>query len=182
MKPLKLSGILVGATLLASTALAQTEKGKWELSFAGALNSGWLSQDEQNVSSDTLTVYSGAVSGGYFMTDALEIKGNIGFLGFSSGEINAYLVPLTIGLDYHFNTKGTTVPYLGVAGGAWVVGGGFKDETEAFGGVLGDAHVGIKQFLKKDVSINLEVGYQYAPLPIVSLHNVTARLGLSLMF
>lgn len=184
MKPglMKSGSIVAGTILLATTALAQTQKGKWDLSFSGSYNAAWVSADDSDFSTDSMQVYSGTVGVGYFLTDPLEIKGNISIIGLNGGGMNAYVVPLTVGVDYHFNTKNKTVPYVGLAVGVYIVGGGFEEDSGAIGGVLGDGHAGLKQFLSEDVALDFRVGYQYAPLPGVSLNNVTASIGLSFQF
>jgi outer membrane protein W len=195
MKVLKTLAIVGSIALLASTAVAQTEKGKWDVSLLGSYNCGWIGG---SVNSGTLQVYQGGLGLGYFITKPLEIKLNGSVLGASAGDSGSFggsftVIPVTIGADYHFDierllpyTQGKTVPYLGAGlGGAIFTGNAGalgKSESATMGALMVDGHVGLKQFVSKDVSLNLQVGYQYLPLPGISLNNVTVGVGLSFYF
>ncbi len=73
--------LTAAAALVADSAAAQTEAKTWEMSLNGSYSHSWVN----GVSSDInqgLTLYSGALSVGYFFTDALELKANVSVLGF----------------------------------------------------------------------------------------------------
>ncbi|HEV2319895.1 MAG TPA: hypothetical protein VGV18_09105, partial [Verrucomicrobiae bacterium] len=80
-------------------------------------------------------------------------------------------------------TEGKTVPYLGAGLGGFIVEGGVPDAGSGhFGEVMGEGHAGVRQFVSQDVSLDFQIGYQYLPLPGVSLNDVTANVGLSFYF
>ena len=97
------------------------------------------------------TIYQVATHIGYFLTDAIQI----GIAGLVSGDFDDS--DSTVGyagaaVDYHFNTSGNTVPYVGLGVGAFI----FAGEPE----LAGEGRVGIKQFVSERVSINYLVSYQ----------------------
>lgn len=181
--------IAASLTLLAGTAFAQTQKGDWEVSVMGSFNSGWITSGD--LESSSLKVYNGGVGLGYFLTRHWELEGNATFVGAVGGGANLNLVQLTLGANYNFNienllpfTQGKTVPYIGAGLGGFIVGGGIEDDdSDHYAAVMGEGHIGVRQFLSPNVSLNFQVGYQYLPLPeSVSLNEVTANLGLSFYF
>ncbi|MGH7943352.1 MAG: hypothetical protein ACREFR_20015 [Limisphaerales bacterium] len=177
-----------GLALIASVAVAQTQKGDWDVSVLGSFNSGWITSG--SISTSSLKVYNGGAGLGYFLTDAWELDGNALVLGAVGGGANLNVVQLTLGANYNFNiqrllpfTEGKTVPYVGAGLGGFIVGGGVTDVGSGhFGAVMGEGHAGVRQFLSQDVSLDFQVGYQYLPLPGVSLNDVTANIGLSFYF
>ena len=186
---LKTSSLAAAAILLADNGAAQTEAGKWQLSLGGSYSHSWVNSD---VAVDTsLDIYSGSVDFGYFMLRSLEIKGGISVIGIDGslgtagveGSANAWVVPVSVGLDYHINTRSKFVPYVGGALGVYVVGAGFGEDWGAAVGVTGQLHAGLKQFVKENVAIVYQVSYDYIPLPDdVSLSTVSFSIGLSFMF
>lgn len=174
--------------LLASTAVAQVQKGDWEVSALGSFNSGWITSGDSSTSS--LKIYTGGAGIGYFLTGHWELEGNVLAMGVVGGGANLNLVQLTLGANYNFNiqpllpfTEGRTVPYVGAGIGGVIVGGGISsDDSDHSGALMGEGHVGVRQFLSQDVSLNFQVGYQYLPLPGFSLNDVTANVGLSFYF
>jgi hypothetical protein len=180
-----------GMVFLAVTAVAQTQKGNWEVSAMGSFNSGWVTSGD--LSSSSLKVYNGGLGLGYFLTDHWELEGNVLVLGAVGGGANLNLVQLTLGANYNFNierllpfTEGKTVPYIGAGIGGFIVGGGVEDDnadSDHYAAVMGEGHVGVRQFVSQNVSLDLQIGYQYLPLPEgVSLNDVTANFGLSFYF
>lgn len=191
MRNVKIFTLVGSIVLLVGTANAQTEKGKWELSLLGSYNCGWISAGDYN--SQTLQIYDGGLGVGYFLSKPLEVKLDAAILGAGGGGVNMAVVPVTLGLNYHFNierlspyTEGKTVPYIGAGlGGAFATGGITDLNTggsQTTGCIMFDAHVGLKQFVSKNVSLNFQVGYQYLPLPFINLNNITAGVGLSFYF
>ncbi len=182
--------ILTFVTVLpASTAIAQTEKGNWELALSGSFSHTWVNS-EFDVD-NSLDIYTGSLTTGYFFTRGLEAKLGLSVVGINGslgagaleGSANAWVVPVTLGLDYHFNTGSKFVPYLGGALGTYVVGAGFGEDWTAAVGVLADGHGGLKQFVKDNVAIDYRVSFQYIPLPdSISLNTVTFSIGLSFYF
>jgi hypothetical protein len=183
--------IAASVAMITSAAVAQTQKGDWDVSVLGSFNSGWITSG--GLSTSSLKVYTGGAGLGYFLTDHWELDGNAIFMGAVGGGANLNLVQLTLGANYNFNiqrllpfTEGKTVPYIGAGIGGFIVGGGISDDSsdssDHYGAVMGEGHVGVRQFLSPKVSLDFQVGYQYLPLSGASLNDVTANLGLSFYF
>jgi hypothetical protein len=176
--------------LLAGSAFAQTQKGDWEVSVLGSVNSGWVTSG--GISTSSLQIYTGGAGLGYFLTDHWELDGNALLMGAVGGGANLNLFQLTLGVNYNFNiqrllpfTEGKTVPYVGAGVGGFIAGGGVSGDdsgSDHYAAVMGEGHVGVRQFLTPKVSLDFQVGYQYLPLPGASLNDVTANLGLSFYF
>lgn len=178
-----LSGIVVAATLVAGTAFGQTEQGRKELSLSGAYSAAWLSADYAELNTRVTHVYVGTLGVGYFVTDALEAKVNLSVVGASAGTLaDIYVIPITLGLDYHFNTKKTAVPYLGAAVGVYAIGGGFADVSQTLGAAMANVHVGLKYFATKRAAFDCQVGYEYIPLPVVTLNSTFVTVGIGVYF
>lgn len=180
-----------GMMLLAGSAVAQIQKGQWDVSVLGSFNSGWITSGD--ITTTSLKVYTGGAGLGYFLTDHWELDGNATLLGAVGGGANLNVVQLTLGGNYNFNiqrllpfTEGKTVPYIGAGLGGFIVGGGISGDGDSgsdhYAAVMGEGHVGVREFLSQDVSLNFQVGYQYLPLPGASLNDVTANVGLSFYF
>jgi hypothetical protein len=188
MKALKTILGAGGVTLLAIAVTAQTAPNKWELSLLGSFNHTWV--DSPLSVDNSLNLYDLSVDIGYFVSHPLELRAGFSIMGFDGaigsdadqGNVSGFVVPLTLGADYHFNTKHKFVPYVGFSIGIFVTGAGFGQDVAAMGSVMGDAHVGFKQFLADNVALNCQLGYQYSPLPFVDLNTVTANLGISFFF
>lgn len=187
-RTLKTTAVAGVVALLAVTATAQTAAQKWELSLMGSFNYTWANTPVEV--DNNLTLYNLTIGAGYFVSNPLEIKAGLSIMGFDGaigsdsdqGSVSGFVVPLTLGADYHFNTKGKFVPYVGFSIGVFVMGAGFGESVAGMGSVLGEGHAGFKQFLSSDVAFNFQVGYQYAPLPFVDLNAVTANIGFSFFF
>ncbi|HEV2319042.1 MAG TPA: hypothetical protein VGV18_04785, partial [Verrucomicrobiae bacterium] len=79
--------------LLAGTAVAQTQKGNWDVSVLGSFNSGWITSG--SISTSSLKVYNGGAGIGYFLTDHWELDANALVLGAVGGGANLNIVQLT---------------------------------------------------------------------------------------
>jgi hypothetical protein len=169
MKLLKTSFIAAGTGLLALSAFAGTEAGNLEVEGAASLQF----QDQHSsggggTQNNTDTLYQGQIGLGYFITDAVELKGNAVFQGSAirgNGNNNDnYSFFILGGVDYHFFTKEHIVPYVGIYGGVDLgesSGGGTSTTTT--GGVV-DVHGGMKQFVGERTSIDYRLSYQYISL------------------
>jgi hypothetical protein len=60
--------------LFAGSAFGQTQKGDWEVSVLGSVNSGWVTSG--GISTSSLQIYTGGAGLGYFLTDHWELEGN----------------------------------------------------------------------------------------------------------
>jgi hypothetical protein len=135
-----------------------------------------------------LNIYYGSLSLGYFASRCVEIKGGVACLGFDgdiggSGGVSSFVVPITVGMDFHINTKSPFVPYLGIYGGGYIVGAGFGENWGGAGGAIADFHGGIKQFVAKNVAIDYRVSYEFIAMPApVALNTVSIGVGLAFFF
>jgi len=189
---MKMTSFAIAGSLIlcAGTAFAQVHKGDWEVSVLGSVNSGWVTSGD--ISTSSLKVYTGGAGLGYFLNDHWELDGNAIIMGAVGGGANLNLFQLTLGGNYNFNierllpfTEGKTVPYIGAGLGGFIAGGGVSDgssDSDHYGAIMGEGHVGVREFLSQDVSLNFQVGYEYLPLEGASLNEVTANLGLSFYF
>lgn len=92
---------------------------------------------------------------GYFLTDSSQIGGTIMGTMVSNGSTTT-LMAYDAFYKYHFNTEGTSVPYIGVQGGMITFESGESADTIfSYGGMAG-----IKFFARENVSYFLELNYR----------------------
>jgi outer membrane protein W len=180
MKLLKISGLGFGVAILAGQAFAGTEAGKYEITASGSYSHEW---ESGSGNSSSIDIYEGTLAGGYFFTDALEVKLQGTFVGIDTKGSSDYNILVMAGPDYHFRTKTDMVPYVGVYGGGFFgdgssAGGG---SSSSVGGAV-DGHVGLKQFIGERTSIDYRVSYQYETVSGTSLNGVVFSVGISYQF
>ena len=159
-----LAGAICIAFLAALTApaVAATEEGDQELTIAVQAQ---FVEDTTNVSL--------AVGFGYFVSDAVEIKGTALVLWSDDFTLGFFQLE---GL-FHFNTQGDAVPYIGAFGGMTIFDAeGFDDSL-----FIAGAMVGVKIFLTENTTLFIEVRYLHifednAPTTIL------ATVGISYFF
>jgi hypothetical protein len=168
--------LALGAGLTAVPAFAGTQAGQIEVGGNAAfIKPVGMSGVDANALLANINV-------GYFVTDAIEVKGGI-VTAYAWGSGNSmYLVGFTAGGDYHFLTKGKLVPYIGGSGGLAVVG---MSGASVTGGLV-EGHVGLKHFIGERTTINYQVGYERAFVSAfgneASVGFIAATIGLSYLF
>ncbi len=144
----KLNVILLGVAVSlggAAVADAQIRQGTQEVGFSGSYTHGTKDNDDSrfwNLSG----VY------GYFVSDQLEVLG-IGQLQGQKGESTQGQIGA--GADWHFFMQGNPnfIPFVGAS---YLFG--ISDTPDAL-----DLHVGLKQFVTRNVAIKYQVGYGFDP-------------------
>ena len=93
---------------------------------------------------------------GYFFTPAINFEGALSIIGNSTGDIDFVAVSFDGRTNYHFNTSGKIIPYLGPSFGMFHsdIDAGDFDESDT-GGIFG-GQVGVKSFLTETVAITTE--------------------------
>lgn len=155
--------LLVGIAtlcLLVSPTFAGTTAGQLEVSGAFQITSPDGADDQ----------YSIQAGGGYFLTDALEVKGTVIVFG-GSGDLDTRGF-VGAGADYHFLPELDTVPYAGAFIMAQV---GDDSSSDA----LLNLHVGVKQFVTETVSIFYEAAF-YTSSGSDASDLVLGQIGISL--
>lgn len=164
MKKLQIVLLAMGVTLSGTVVShAQLRQGAQEVTFSGSYTHGTKSN-----SSSRFWNVSGAY--GYFFTDQLEVLG-IGRLQGQKGQsTQGQIGP---GLDWHFMMAGNPnfVPY---AGASYLFG--VSDTSDTL-----EAHIGLKQFVTRNVAIKYQVGYGFDPSETRDA-NFGASVGLSYFF
>jgi len=179
MRILYILGVGFGATLLAGQALAGTEAGRSELSVSGSYSYEWVPSEG---SGNGVNNFLGTVGFGHFFTDALELKFQGVFDAMTGHGTTIETLEFMIGPDYHFMTKGSFVPYIGVYGGILELeAGAFGGSTATTGGMV-DGHIGLKQFVSERASIDYRLSYQYWNISGSELDSIIASVGLDYEF
>ncbi len=137
--------------VLTPTAGAETKGGDLEINTSVS----YINTDTDEVDDDNNTL---SLIGrlGYFFTPAINTEGALQIIGNSNGDTDFLAVAFNIRANYHFNTSGTVIPYLGPAVGIThtaIDADGF-DESETGGSYGGQ--VGLKSFLTETVAITTE--------------------------
>ena len=179
MKSLKTCVVTVGLALLAGVSLAQTEKGKYEVSGMFTYAHTWADLNGDTTSFDE---YVGVIGLGYYLNDHWEIKDNTAILGFSGEGVDATAVAIMAGPDYHFLTEKSLVPYVGVYAGGIFADGSIGSSDASTSGLILDAHIGLKQFVASNVAIEYRLSYQYSEIEDVKLNNMMAMIGINFLF
>jgi len=167
----------LGLVLAAAQANAGTEAGKFELTASVADTAEVVGNNSGLNSVDATLGF------GYFLTSAIEVKGNvIGVWSTGKGSSNTLLYFL-VGPDYNFNLGADSklVPYVGAYGGGVYYGpsSGSSSFFPAF-----DAHLGLKYFVTERTSINAQVSYQeyFGNSTTGDVGSVITSIGISYFF
>lgn len=177
---------VVGMILAAAMAVgwpqaasAETKAGDLDLSIAGSFSN--ISVDDSNTSSNSLTL---ATKIGYFFAPAHELSlAAFGGLVFANGQDNAGFYAVAARYDYHFNTQGTVIPYLGPQVGFLGVEAGGTSAT----GVLYGGQAGIKFFMTERTTFFVEYNFIRAELSsngnaTTGVNQNTVLVGISYIF
>lgn len=163
----KLNVLLLATIVGLSSAVvgqAQIRQGTQEVGFSGSYFHGTRGNDSQRF-------WNLGGSYGYFFNDQLELIAEGQLFG---GRNMDTVGQLGGGADWHFPMQGNQdfVPY---AGGSYLfgVGGDTPDLLEG--------HVGVKQFVARNVAINYQLGYGFDPSETRDA-GFNANIGLSFFF
>lgn len=168
MKRLTVLTAIACAVACGQTVNAETQKGSTEVGAQLAL--------QVDLDNDTGT-YFGAAKLGYFYSDALELVGNLTYVG-STGTADFSAFGVVFGPDYHFNTEGNYIPYVGVYGGAFLFDSG--GTTSTAGSI--DMHVGLKQFLGERTAVDYRISYNYISASGTALNQMLFSIGINYYF
>ncbi|MBF0263772.1 MAG: hypothetical protein HQL46_00740 [Gammaproteobacteria bacterium] len=158
---LLLSVAVAGAIAIPSISFAGTE--------AGDKTIGIFLNYSKMEDADDASGY-GAITAGYFISDAIEINGQFST---SIGEtMNGFVYG---GANYHFATRSTTVPYVGTAYGQSV---GDGDTDFSIISVLG----GLKSFVSENVNINTQLRYDDMSFTGGSTSQVGLNVGVEIQY
>lgn len=168
----KLRWLAVPAMFLSAliNAEAAFSQGSQEIDFSASYSS-W----DANGGDMDLLLLSGSY--GYFVTENIEISGELTHLDADVGVDNLEATLLGIGGDYHFSPNSNFVPY---------VGGGFNYVDAEMAGFGGDddwaweVRAGIKQFLTDNVLVKYEVNYM--EFDDLELDGINVSIGLGFVF
>lgn len=145
---------------------------RFEIAFAGSY---------QSIKSEGSDVRSFAFNGslGYYTTDRLEFVFGVEYLKTDGDGDDVEAEGASLGVDYHLSNNrspGATVPYVGAA----ISGYHTKVDESTDDDWAWDVHVGIKQYVGRDVLVKAEVSYRrYENL---DLDGVTATIGVGFRF
>ncbi len=158
MRKIAMLVLAVLAVLLApaTPAWAQTEAGMTELGVS--ISSQKLESDDAGTDVNTTIIN---VLYGYFITDAIEIAGNLNVIDNDFGETETTQTGFELQLKYHFIGAMTSfLPYLGVEAGVY----GLDDGTDELKGKSVGFMGGAKYFMSEKTSLNLEYNFRMMQL------------------
>jgi len=151
MKKLSSVAAIAASMFFATSAMAQ--KGAWEMSFAGNIESSTDSYSGGG-STDSKSTYVNVDVGRYF-TDKLVGRVSVGLFGTDSGGNKTTMMNVGVGVKYYFGEA---------AASKWVpfVNGGFNVaqmdagaiSASGFGAILGG---GVSHFMTEQVSMDLSL-------------------------
>lgn len=105
---------------------------------------------------------------GLFLTDQWQLSARVTLV--ESGDLYGYILG---GVDYYLAWYTEFVPYVGGALGVGIT----EDDTD-----LGlDGHVGLKEFLDENMSVNYEIGYN-TRADDIGAGDIVVTVGLSTYF
>ncbi len=142
---------LILSLFLTHTAGAETKQGDLEIN--SQLSYIHTNTDDFDDSSSTTAL---SLRLGYFFTPALNAEGALTIVGTSTGDVDVTATSLLARSNYHFNTSGQVIPYVGPSFGIFhsSIDTGAFDESETGGSIGGQA--GVKSFLTENVAITAE--------------------------
>ena len=143
--------VIAMVILAAAPSWARTEAGTMELGMSA---SSQKFENDDTGGEVTTTIIN--VLYGYFVTDAIELAGNLSVIENEMGSAKATQTGFELQFKYHLTGFGELLmPYLGVQAGVF----GFDGTTDLFGnsyGLMG----GAKYFVTEKTSVNLEYNYR----------------------
>lgn len=179
IKNTALAAMLAGC-MLSGSAFAQTEARN---ELGGQLLIG--STKVAGTSSDT---GFGNIYYGRFVTDSLEVLGNVSYQATSSGGFESTTLGLSAGVLYYFlpvGKKGNVAPYVGgdlAFSTTDTTGAGFSSTTDSGGW---DVKLGVKVFITDNAALNIEYMHQEMEddsfIP-VETENDFVTIGVSTLF
>ena len=145
--------VAIAILLLVSTpAWAKTEAGMTELGMSASSQKFQSDDTGQDVTTTIISVFYG-----YFVTDAMELAGNLSVIENDMGTAKATQTGLELQFKYHFTGFGELLlPYIGVQAGVFGIDDGTDDFFGNSYGIMG----GGKYFVSEKTSINLEYNYR----------------------
>jgi hypothetical protein len=163
----KLNVLILAAVVALSSAVvgnAQIRQGVQEVGFSGSYFHGTRSNDSQRY-------WNLAGTYGYFFSDQLELLAIAELQGQRGSSTTGHI---GAGADWHFLMQGSPnfVPFAG-SSYLFGVGSGTPDHLEA--------HIGLKQFITRNVAVKYQVGYGFDPSR-TSDAGFRANIGLSYFF
>ena len=154
----------------------------------GTLSYDASTLDVDGVDSFDMSTFAAAVGVGRFFTDnfqtELALIGQTTTFDMGSEDITQQQLGFEVRPNWHFNTAGNTVPYIGLTlGYLWYE---FMFEGSDTGAFMYGAQAGIKQFVKENAYIQYEVGYTMSELEIqdtdVDFSDLRFSIGFGLKF
>ncbi len=146
-------GIVI-VSMLALYSHAMVQQGMIEADFMGLYAN--VDPDEGGNDADVFAIMGNC---GYFFTDAVEGSVELRYMTVDVDDADADVGSIGIGIDYHFMTGGTFVPYIGTAG-HWTMADASADgddfDEDDF---MWELHCGAKQFLNDNVAVKYEIEY-----------------------
>ena len=152
------TAILVLAILLLSStpAWAKIEAGTSELGLS--ISSQKLKSDDTGTDVNTTIIN---LLYGYFITDAIELAGNLNIIENDFGATETTQKGLEFQVKYHFiGTIASFLPFVGVQAGVYGIDNGTDELKGNSAGFMG----GARYFLSEKTSVNLEYNYRMMDL------------------
>ncbi|MBA4387107.1 MAG: hypothetical protein C0404_03940 [Verrucomicrobia bacterium] len=150
-------GLATQVLAAAPTTMAGIQKGEKEISGSVSVMSG------SGGDADVGTTWMLIGSGGYFITDNIQVKGTGLIFGNSGNDMSMVNGSVGAGADYLFDAGLAVIPYVGgdllisfskVSSDSDLGGGDTSDTSLGF-----DIHAGVKQFIADHTAINYELRY-----------------------
>ncbi|MCX8082256.1 MAG: porin family protein [bacterium] len=145
---LAVAGLIIGMATFASAAVQQ---GDTTLTF----NAGYSYLDIADGATSSWDI-TGRIALGKFLTNNFQLEG---ILNATKGEMYESLEytygAVLIRPNFHFATEGATVPYIGAAAGFFF----YDIEDESDTNFIWGGQVGLKQFIRDNVFIQMEASY-----------------------
>ncbi|MCM8776730.1 MAG: porin family protein [Candidatus Omnitrophica bacterium] len=142
------AGLIIGIAQFASAAVQQGDT-------TLTLNVGYSYMDiaEGETSSWDIT---GRIALGKFLTNNFQLEGILnGTVGEMYESLDYHYGAIVIRPNFHFATEGATVPYIGAAAGFFF----YDIEGESDTNFIWGGQVGLKQFIRDNVFLQMEASY-----------------------
>jgi opacity protein-like surface antigen len=163
--------VLAALLIAAAPASAAVKEGDKEISVYGAVTS-------IDVEGFNVTLVTVQLAGGVFINDSAQLGGSITTQSSDAEGETSTSRTLAGFFKFHFNTKETTVPYVGFQAGQTTVEFGSDSESAVSYGPL----AGIKFFVSENLSVNPEVDYIKTKILEVDVTITIVQVGLSYYF
>lgn len=162
MKRILILCLIVCFSLVGISGVASAATKAGDSTVFGTLSYDASTLDIESGPSLDISTFAAAVGVGRFFTDSFQAE--LALIGqtttFDMGgseDITQQSIGLEVRPNFHFNTAGNVVPYVGLTlGYLWYE---FLFEGDSTGSFLYGGQAGIKQFVRDNAYIQYEIGY-----------------------